>query len=335
MNVRRKKARAGAQPAGESNARTDDSEDSDQREANTVTTPAATRMTGDMILFAQVVQSGTITGGSKALGLERSTVSRRITSLEDRLGVSLLERSTRRLRLTDIGRQYYQHCLRVVEATEDAEAAARGYRVAPSGVLVISAILTEPDPLLTPLVEAFVAQHERIRIDVRPYETGDNGRGKPAELVLHKPETLLPGYTSVKIGQLADALWCAPSFLAAHTKPSIPEQLRNVPIIDLHADQQGQSWQLSREREHTTLRVFPRFHVASLAACRDACRAGAGIARLPEYLCRSDAERGTLVRILPDWKISGGALHAAYLENHFLTRKAKAFIEFVDSHLSG
>lgn len=295
-------------------------------------TPAA-RKTGDMILFAQVVEAGTITGGSKLLGLERSTVSRRITSLEDRLGVSLLERSTRKLRLTEIGRQYYQHCLRVVEATEDAEAAALGYRVAPSGVLNVGAIMSEPDQLLSPLIADFVAANDRIHIELSLDDAARLIENPKVELLLHTAATRLDGFSSVRVGALRESLWCSAAYLARHATPAAPEMLRNAAVIDLHSDTESRGWQFERGREKTSLRVFPRFRVASLVACRDACRTGVGIARLPDYLCSVDEIRGELVRVLPDWQLGGIALFAAYRENQFLTRKAKAFVEFLDGRL--
>ncbi|MEO0578474.1 MAG: LysR family transcriptional regulator, partial [Pseudomonadota bacterium] len=266
-------------------------------------------------------------------GLERSTVSRRITSLEDRLGVSLLERSTRRLRLTEIGRQYYQHCLRVVEATEDAEAAAMGYRVAPSGVLNVGAILSEPDQLLSPLIADFVAVNDRIHIELSLDNASRLIENLKVELLLHTTATRLDGFSSVRVGTLPESLWCSPAFLSRNGTPTAPEMLRSAAIIDLHAESESRAWQFERGRDKTSLRVFPRFRVASLIACRDACRSGVGIARLPDYLSANDELRGDLVRVLPDWRLGGIPLLAAYRENQFLTRKAKAFVEFLDGRL--
>ncbi len=293
----------------------------------------AARKTGDMILFAQVVEAGTITGGSKLMGLERSTVSRRITSLEDRLGVSLLERSTRRLRLTEIGRQYYQHCLRVVEAAEDAEAAAMGFRVAPSGVLNIGAILSEPDQLLSPLIADFVGINDRIHIELVLDERAKLVDNLKVELLLHDAGTTLPDFASLRVGTLSESLWCSPSYLNRVATPGTPESLRTAAVIDVRNEQESLRWHFERGRERLDLRVFPRFRVADLKACRDSCLSGLGIARLPDYLCSQAEEQGDLIRVLPDWRLGGISLYAAYRESQFMTRKAKAFVEFLDSRL--
>ncbi len=299
-----------------------------------MTTHTESRKTGDMILFAQVVEAGTITGGSKLMGLERSTVSRRITSLEDRLGVSLLERSTRKLRLTEVGRQYYQHCLRVVEAAEDAEAAAQGFRVAPSGVLNIAASMAEADRFLSNLIADFIESNEQIHVELSLDTTSEALLDQKADLLLHagKPGDL--GTTGTRIGQIREYLWASPRYLKRIPITGSPDSLKQAATISLTQEPESIRWQLRSPRERIDLTVFPRFRVRNLTGCRDSCVSGLGVAKLPEYLCLDYEQRGELVRLYPNWRIGGSALYAVHGRNQYLTRKAKAFIEFMSERLA-
>ncbi len=292
------------------------------------------RKTGDMILFAQVVEAGTITGGSKRMGLERSTVSRRITSLEDRLGVSLLERSTRKLRLTEIGRQYYQHCLRVVEAAEDAEAAAQGYRVAPSGVLNVAVSLSEADRFLSEYITEFVEHYDQIHVELNLDAQLDSLATQKADLFLHAGPLNTKGATGLSIGEIRHCLYASPAYLKRLPASGSPESLKQAATISLATEADSVRWHLSAPHERIDLMIFPRFRVRTLAGARDACVSGLGVAKLPEYLCRDAERRGELVRVFSEWRVPGDTLLALYGENQYLTRKSKAFIEFLKERLA-
>ncbi len=294
----------------------------------------AARMTGDMVLFAEVVGAGTITGGSKRLGLERSTVSRRITSLEERLGVSLLKRSTRRLHLTEAGHQYYQHCLRVVEAAEDAEAAAQGYQVDPSGQLAIAAIIPEADSLLSALIAGFMEQHPTLSIELKLVESANEPAAYAADLTLFAGDPGLAGGSAEKIGALPEHLWATPEFLRSSGLNGSPEGLQQVPTIGLAQDADRLQWGLQAAHARVQLNIAPRLRVNTLKACRESCIAGLGVAKLPEYLCRAAEQRGQLIRLYPDWQINGTPLFTLHRETRFLTRRARVFVDYMRSALA-
>ncbi len=290
------------------------------------------RNTGDMILFAQVVEAGTITGGSKRIGMERSTVSRRITSLEDRLGVSLLQRSTRKLRLTEIGRQYYQHCVRVVEAAEDAEAVAQRFRVMPSGVLRIGASICEADRFLAELIADFVDRYASVQVEL-DLDSDDNQRSlEKADVFLHMGRPSQMGATGIRLGAIDDQLWASPEYLQRVPVHSQFERLSEAAVIGLINGPDTVQWQLIGDQEQKKLSVVPRFRVSSPAASRDACISGLGVAKLPGYLCKEAERRGELQRIYQEWRLPGEPLYALHAENQYQTRKAKIFVEFLAEH---
>lgn len=290
--------------------------------------------TGDMILFAQVVEAGTITGGSKRIGMERSTVSRRITSLEDRLGVSLLQRSTRKLRLTEIGRQYYQHCVRVVEAAEDAEAVAHRFRIMPSGVLSIGASICEADRFLAEIVAAFVDRYTEVQVDLDLNNADCEQSLHDSDVFLHVGAPGVMAANGTRLGEIEDHLWASPEYLQKVPLFGSPEQLKHAAVLCVGQASDTIHLNMQCDDDRLRLTVLPRFRVKTLAACRDACISGMGVAKLPAYLCRDAERRGDLQQIYTDWHLPGMPLYALHAENKYQTRKAKMFVEFLADHLA-
>ncbi len=291
-----------------------------------------TRTTGDMVLFAEVVHAGTITGGSKRLGLERSTVSRRITSLESRLGVSLLERSTRRLKLTEAGETYYKHCLRVVEAAQDAEAAARGFQVDPSGTLRIAAVLPDADHWMADLIAGFMDRHTNVCIQLKLFDSIGLAVAEHPDLLLAN-DAANETSDGVAIGTISEALWSTPGFLRASNLNGSPEGLRRVSTIGLAGHDAAVRWRLSTERDRIQLETTPRLRVSSLRNCLDSCVAGLGVAKLPVYLCQAAEARGDLVRLYPEWQVEGMPLLSLSGPTSQLPRKARYFVDYLSKTL--
>lgn len=292
------------------------------------------RCTGDMILFAQVVEAGTITGGSKRIGLERSTVSRRLTSLEDRLGVSLLQRSTRKLRLTEIGRQYYKHCVRVLEAAEDAEAIARHYCIEPNGLLMIGSSLCEADRFLVEVVAEFSDRYALVQVGLDLGIEVDEAALQRSDVFLNLGLPHGNGVAGIGLGRVRHSLWASAEFLQRMPIHESPSLLHQAASICLASAAESVRWRLQSATDSVQISVLPRFRMKTLAACRDACVAGLGVAMLPDYLCCEAEQSGDLRRVYSDWTVPGEQLYALQSENRFLTRNAKVFTDFLRTHLS-
>ncbi|MEM7765352.1 MAG: LysR family transcriptional regulator [Pseudomonadota bacterium] len=286
----------------------------------------------DMVLFAEVVDAGTITAGSRQVGLERSTVSRRMTSLEERLGVPLLNRAGRNLELTEAGRRYYEYCRRVVEAAEEAEAVTKGFYVEPRGVLTIHAAMSEVEAFVTLLIEEFQEHNRNVDVSLSLHENNALTTDSVDGIGFCLQGAVGQGLTVERLAPVAESIWASPDYLGRHSRIETPDDIRAHACIA--ADELDQvRWSLTSGARHTSIVVTARFHVQSLVSARQAALAGLGLAVLPNYLCRGGERAGDLVRVLPDWEPPGEHLTAVYPAEQFLPRNAKAFLDFTKQAL--
>lgn len=282
------------------------------QEGVAMTIAIGNRNTSDMVLFAEVVDAGTITAASQHVGLERSTVSRRMTSLEDRLGVPLFDRSAKILGLTEVGRRYYEYCRRIVEAAEEGDAVARGMRIEPAGTLTVHASMSEVESFLSQVIDRFVKCNKNVDIALSLYEGGRMTAEHIDGVGLCLDPMTDVGLTVRRIADVGESVWASTSYLARHSAIEAPDDLRDHACIT-HVDYEGRlRWQFVSDGRSTSVGIEPRFCVQSLVSARQAALAGLGLAVLPNYLCREAEQRGVLIRVLRDWTPPSGELMAVY-----------------------
>lgn len=298
-----------------------------------MTIAVETKTTSDMVLFAQVVDAGTITGGSRNVGLERSTVSRRISSLEERLGIPLLDRTSRTLGLTEAGRLYYEHCLKVVEAAEDAEAVARGFQVEPHGVLDIYACVSEVESFLSELIAEFSAVNRNVQVELSLCDEATMAAEDLTDLGLCLGPVEHDRLASRKLASVGESVWASPAYVQRNSVIGKPGDLDQHAWISHVEQSRPLRWHFSNGDSSTAVSGRPRFTVHNLISARQAAVAGLGVAVLPNYLCREAEQRGELVQLLPDWSPPDGELLAVFSTERFLARKATAFLEFARHEL--
>lgn len=299
-----------------------------------MTAAIESKMTSDMVLFAQVVEAGTITAGSKKIGLERSTVSRRISMLEERLGIPLLDRTSRTLGLTEAGRRYYECCLKVVEAAEDAEAVTKGMQVQPRGVLHIHAAMSEVESFLSVLIDEFVAHNRNVRVELSLCENATMSESDISDIGLCLDPVVDSRLGTRRLASVGESLWANPGYLERHTPIRTPADLEEHACISHIEQHKPLRWHFTRQQKSLTASIQPRFRVQSLVSARQAAISGLGVVMLPNYLCREAEQRGDLVRLLPAWSAPSGELVAIYSTERFLARKATAFLDFLRYELN-
>ena len=283
----------------------------------------------EMAIFAHVVEAGSFTGAAKHLGLPKSTISRKITQLEERLGVRLIQRTTRSLSLTDTGSAYYNQCSRILAEIKEANLAVTQMQSTPSGVLRISAPMLFGSTVLATLIAEFVALHPQVDIDLVLSD-------QQLDLIQDAIDI------SFRVGQLEDssligrylgdvgAILCvSPEYLKNKAAPTHPQELlENYTLMTLP---QWNQWQMTGPNdEEINLTVNkPRILANDFATLYTLALAGAGIVPLPTMIAAPAIRHGKLIPLLEDWPFESAPVHALYPSNRHLSAKVRIFIDFI------
>jgi DNA-binding transcriptional LysR family regulator len=283
----------------------------------------------DLYYFVQVVDYGGFSPAARALGLQKSKLSRRILALEERLGVRLLNRSSRRFSITEIGRDFYDRCVAMLVEAEAAEQVIARVQAEPSGVIRVSC----PIGLLSfqfgslfakfmqryPAVELHLeATNRRVDVVAEGFDVAIRVRFPPLE-----PTDLVMR----KLHVSTQCLVASPSLIT--TELQTPADLHRFPSID--SDRiGGHQWHLETEDGRTaTVPHRPRMITDDIASQREAVLAGVGIAQLPTVAVSGDVEAGALVQVLPEWRPRAGLVHAVFPSRRGLLPSVRALLDFL------
>lgn len=285
----------------------------------------------DLEVFVQVVQSGNFAKAATALNINPSAISRRISHLEDQLGIRLFNRTTRSLSLTDVGKRYFNRCLSILADLEDADREAKQHSEAPQGLLHINcSILFAHRHLLTRIPE-FLLQYPRLSI----------------QLILADDviDVVSEGIdVAIRIGELADSslisrrlvsdrriICAAPAYLDRYGIPKTPDDLAIHNCLTLNAYKTTlNQWRFRDRSGLREISVSGNFTVNSGAALYDAVLAGLGIARVTEFLANRALQSGQLIRLLSQYEDESDiGIYAIFPSNRYLLPKVQCFIEFL------
>lgn len=285
----------------------------------------------DMLVFARVFESGSLTRAARALGATRSAVSKSIARLEEHLGTRLLQRTTRQLSPTAAGHACYLHCARIAAEIECAERTASELRARPRGPLRVSCALSL-GMLLAPSLPRFPARHPEVSLDL---ELSDS----VIDLVREGVDV------GVRLGRLADSslvgrklasyrrIVCAsPSYLARHRAPRTPKELsRHNCILRRGHDQ----WRLGAGRHELAVAVRGNYHADTPELLRQAALAGLGVTMVPSFTIADDLAGGRLVVLLERHEPPPGFIYAVYPHQRHLSPNVRAFVDFLVEELEG
>lgn len=285
-----------------------------------------------MTVFARVAQCGSFTAAARLLALPKSTVSRRVAELERQLGVQLLQRTTRRLALTDVGRTFQQHCARVLAEVEDAERAVSELRSEPRGLLRVTAPLTF-EFLGGPVAE-YLAAYPEVTVDLVCADRVVDLVQEGFDVAIRAGKLRDSSLIARSLGSMRSRLVASPAYVAARGKPKTPGALADHACLVFGAGTVRGAWQLERERERVEVAVRPRLVVNDFALMQEATLAGLGIALLPDVRSAELVERGQLVPVLPRWTSPEVPLHAVYPSARHLSPKVKAFVDHLQKRLA-
>lgn len=285
----------------------------------------------DLYYFVQVVDHGGFAAAARATGMQKSKLSRRIQQLEDRLGVRLLNRSSRRFSVTEIGREYYDRCVAMLVEAEAADQVIAQVQAEPRGIVRVSCPVGLINFQFGALFARFLAAYPAIelhlestnrRVDViaEGFDVAIRVRFPPLEptdLVMRKLDTS------------TQCLVASPALLAGRTVSS-PADLHSLPSVTLGPAQRDYSWQLDHADGRTArITHVPRLVSDDMAALTDAALAGVGVAQLPTMAVWRQVQAGELAYVLPDWQPRAALIHAVFPSRRGLLPSVRALLDFL------
>ncbi len=285
----------------------------------------------DLNFFAAVVANGGFSAAARALGSPKSRISRRVAALEAQLGVRLIERSTRRFKVTDVGQDVYQHARAVLSEAEAIEDVVQRLKAEPQGLVRVSCPL-DMDRLLGAALPGFLARHPRLRVQVIVSNRRVDLIEESVDIAVRVREKLdTDAELQVKmISRSGGMMVASPGVLAAYPEPATPADVASLPTLG-HTDRPGLvRWTvLNAAGEEAEIVHEPRLSASAFPILRQAAIDGMGVALLPEYACREPLQQGQLVRILPEWAAREGMLHIVFTSRRGLLPGVRALIDFV------
>ncbi len=287
----------------------------------------------DMLLFAQVVEAGSFTAAARDLSMPKSTLSRRISKLEAQLDCRLLQRTTRSLRLTDVGSDFYSHCQRMVQEAKNAEQAVNLSQETPRGLLRVTAPVEFGTNLLGVLAAEYLQCFPEVRLELDLSNHFVDLVEEGFDLALRAGRLEDSSLIAKRLGESRLLVCAAPSYLALHGAPATPKQLGAHNCL-VYPGQDGRTLlQFSGPNNMTPIQLEGKLTANSMSTLRDAAIAGLGIAILPLTLCREEIEQDLLRPILEDWKLPVDGIYAVYPSARHLTPKLRSFIDFIANRL--
>ncbi len=280
----------------------------------------------DLAYFAEVVSHGGFAAAGRALREPKSKLSRRIAGLEERLGLRLIERSSRRFRVTETGQSFYERCRAMLAEADQAEALVMRAQAEPHGRIRFSC----PTGMIAPvsgLITSFLARYPKVRLQLLATDRGVDLIDERIDLALRVRVALTSDaeLTVRSLGRSVRILVASPQLAS---RVATVDQLAILPALSTNDEHDAVDWDLETgDGRKQTIRVEPRMGCTNMDQLLDAALAGLGVALLPDRVCRSALDAGKLVRVLPAWHGQIGIVHLVFTTRHGLSPAVRALID--------
>ncbi|NOY73078.1 MAG: LysR family transcriptional regulator [Gammaproteobacteria bacterium] len=286
--------------------------------------------------FVYIVEASTITTAAKRLGVAKSAVSRRLSTLEEQLGVELFHRTTRKLVLTESGQGFYSRCLQILTDLKEAEHAVSQAHHELSGQLRVAAPLSFGVMHLGPAILEFQKQHPKLNFDIdfndRQIDLIQEGFDVGIRIANLKDSSLI----ARKLAKMSTVVCASPSYIKQHGAPVTPEELVHHPCITYSYLKNPNHWSFINKQGDEKIIKVPRLIQANNGGfLTDAAIAGLGILRQPTFIAYESIANGRLLPVLQDFSIAGVNAYAIYPPTRHLSQRVRCFIDFLVTRFSG
>jgi len=283
-----------------------------------------------MRVFAQVVEAKSFSAAADKLGMSKSLASRHVSALEDSLSVKLLNRSTRKLSLTEAGAVFYEHCARIVQEAELAEQRLTRTQSEPAGLVRVTAVPAFAVRHVLPALGEFYQKYPKIQVKLfcsnRALDLGDEG----FDLGIRVSFDPAPNLVARKLAANRSVLCASPAYLERHGMPRRIEDLRKHECVLFPAIAPKGVWTFRRDRRKYSVQVAGAFETDEMDVVRAAIAAGMGIGILPLYIVGDAFRQGQLIPLLRRFQVvPESAIYLVYLPNRTLSSRVRALIDFL------
>lgn len=286
----------------------------------------------DIVLFVAVVDAGGFSAAAKTLKLSTALLSKRIAALEGDLNARLLNRTTRRLSLTEAGSVFYRHGVRVIAEAHEAEDAVNFLNAAPRGLLRISVPVTFGIQQLAPLLPGFLARYPELQVEMdvsdRPVDLAEEAYDLAIRITRNPPQLM----SARLIAHTRRIVCAAPAYWQRHGRPEKPADLAEHECITYTLTPSFNSWVFSSPSGEETIAVKGRFKVNNTSAMLEAAIAGLGVVMLTSLSVERAISAAQLEAVLTNYPTPDSDIYALYLPNRYLSNKARAFIDYLLEH---
>ncbi len=285
-----------------------------------------------MAIFAKVVERGSYSAASVALGLGKSVVSHHVQALERNLGIRLLNRSTRSLSLTEEGKRFYEPCLRIVHEAEAAHFDIDERKEQPRGTIRLTAPYNMGLTFLLPALRKFRELNPGVNFDLVLEDSIVNIVEEGFDLALRAGWLVDSRLHAVRLAPLEMIVCGAPEYFSKRAQPRQPEQLIDHPWISISQLPHPERITMQhRDGRRRTVRLRPSIKTNTGIAARELVLLGAGIGLLPDYAVKRELNAGRLVQVLPGWQFKKGVIAAVFPHRNQLAAKTRTLVEFLKS----
>ncbi len=286
----------------------------------------------DMLYFAEIVDRGSFAAAGRSLGLPKSKLSRRIGALEGRLGVRLLQRTTRKLSPTDAGERYHRHCVAVREQAEAAQETVAIAHSEPRGTIRVACPVTFAQSTIAHLIPVFLARHPQVRIEMQVANRVVDLVQEGIDVALRVRPSLDDSASLVvkKLGMSHSLLVATAGQLERQGRPQTFDDLHRLSTVAMSAVDGRAAWRLvGPDRREHELQHRPVYTADDLLSLKCAVLQGTGMCVLPDYMCGAELQDGRLESVLPGWEPAPWIMHAVFPSRRGLVPAVRRFLDFL------
>lgn len=288
-----------------------------------------------MKMYVAVVDGGSFAAAADKLDISRAMVSKQIQKLEEHLGTRLMNRTTRRLSLTETGSAFYERSVQIVADVDEAEQVAGQMTRRPQGVLRLTIPLSYGQHRLGAIIGAYTQAYPHVQLDISLSDRKVDLVEEGLDLAIRIGALPQSDLIARKIGAVRSIVCAAPAYLARHGSPLTPAELAGHACLGYTLSGSGAEWRLDGPGGPAAVAIAGPIRADNGDIIRLAALGGAGIAFQPEFIVGDDVAAGRLVRLLPEWQSAEMGVYAVYPSRKHLSAKVRTFVDFLVAALGG